>query len=681
MIRAFAVILALVFVPVARAEPLTYSVLHDGMIASAPAAKPQLPTIGSGRYRYRFTLRDPHTGLAWPRRAYALSLTLGVHRVLPFVTDPKGVYQGITDDAGKTSIFLLPFRVADQQWDFRERFGDGPYGETFKLVTTNPEQPLADMPYAITICSKPAQTFYGYSHIDGRTGFTASPRAEQLKIRGGVIPTDDTSDVCGETKALAPVEKDATVLPPEFPAKARIQAILYEGDTALKAHDYVKAHAHFAQADAIFRDHSAELQNPSSLMGHAEIRYYAALATGGGRLGDPCPELEEARQLAQTARDRSNAADEADMLVIVNTFLGDVDRQAALYKCAAAVGRGVQQSLVGHYYLSGIREVGSELLLKPGARFEWMLAYGSMDQSASGTWRVDGTMLILSTDRPDTRAPLAVLGPFIPWDVDAENAMRRRTLEVAQAAVAARCPFLAIADSVASTPRAYLDDAEREAAKAAASKEIAPVKARERASRAQVEIDAAAAMSATVDKSAVMAKANTALAAWQTDDADLYDVYDRAGLQRPARATPRLPAACIMPAFVDADSDDQPHWASGLGVQVRFADEDLPAAAMDVTFQFRNAANIEVESDRNGYAFVPAGNASTWTRVSLAILTQGGIKTVTLPVSLPKPTGIQAILLNAKALAASPFETMRLTISGSDLAPEGRLARGKYSRQ
>jgi hypothetical protein len=55
-------------------------------------------------------------------------------------------------------------------------------------------------------------------------------------------------------------------------------------------------------------------------------------------------------------------------------------------------------SLPGHYYLQGVTEVGSELLLKIDGKFEWMLAYGNVDQQASGEWRVAGDKVTLVSE-------------------------------------------------------------------------------------------------------------------------------------------------------------------------------------------------------------------------------------------------------------------------------------------
>ncbi|MEG1055288.1 MAG: hypothetical protein RSF79_24980 [Janthinobacterium sp.] len=75
---------------------------------------------------------------------------------------------------------------------------------------------------------------------------------------------------------------------------------------------------------------------------------------------------------------------------------------SGLLACAAlawplAAGAADQGAsfLPGHYYLQGVMETGSELLLKKDGTFEWMLSYGSMDEQASGEWRVDGDKLTL----------------------------------------------------------------------------------------------------------------------------------------------------------------------------------------------------------------------------------------------------------------------------------------------
>ena len=56
--------------------------------------------------------------------------------------------------------------------------------------------------------------------------------------------------------------------------------------------------------------------------------------------------------------------------------------------------------LVGHYYLHGVREVGSELLLQADGRFRFSMSYGAVDQNAAGSWQVQGDRVALAADEP-----------------------------------------------------------------------------------------------------------------------------------------------------------------------------------------------------------------------------------------------------------------------------------------
>jgi hypothetical protein len=65
--------------------------------------------------------------------------------------------------------------------------------------------------------------------------------------------------------------------------------------------------------------------------------------------------------------------------------------------------------LSGHYYLQNVREVGSELLLRPDGNFEWMLAYGAADYYAKGTWRVEQGSVILNATPLKDDAPFRLI--------------------------------------------------------------------------------------------------------------------------------------------------------------------------------------------------------------------------------------------------------------------------------
>ncbi|WP_454674592.1 ankyrin repeat domain-containing protein [Achromobacter pestifer] len=81
---------------------------------------------------------------------------------------------------------------------------------------------------------------------------------------------------------------------------------------------------------------------------------------------------------------------------------------AGIADCAQPValrgagGKAVSKSassggLPGHYYLRGMREVGSELLLSGDGSFDYLMSYGAVDIVARGTWRSDGRHVYLDS--------------------------------------------------------------------------------------------------------------------------------------------------------------------------------------------------------------------------------------------------------------------------------------------
>lgn len=97
----------------------------------------------------------------------------------------------------------------------------------------------------------------------------------------------------------------------------------------------------------------------------------------------------------------------------------------------AAIGcRGGHERLAGHYYLNGVMEVGSELLLRKDGSFEFMLAYGANDQYGKGCWAQEGSKISLipagqgrvtGRHTPDSRGltgiVLDVQGSALVWNI------------------------------------------------------------------------------------------------------------------------------------------------------------------------------------------------------------------------------------------------------------------------
>jgi len=65
--------------------------------------------------------------------------------------------------------------------------------------------------------------------------------------------------------------------------------------------------------------------------------------------------------------------------------------------------------MTGHYYLRGVMEVGSELLLKPDGKFEFMLANGAADYWGRGSWKAVDGAVVLTSDPSNHGDPFALV--------------------------------------------------------------------------------------------------------------------------------------------------------------------------------------------------------------------------------------------------------------------------------
>jgi hypothetical protein len=74
-----------------------------------------------------------------------------------------------------------------------------------------------------------------------------------------------------------------------------------------------------------------------------------------------------------------------------------------------AADAALQATLPGHYYLSGVTEVGAEILLRPNGKFEYSLAYGAVDEYAKGEWTVWNQRVIFRSQ--ESRRKAASLQP------------------------------------------------------------------------------------------------------------------------------------------------------------------------------------------------------------------------------------------------------------------------------
>lgn len=134
--------------------------------------------VGTGAHRYRFVLNDTETGQPAANRRFALS-----HKQidLDFVVAEKDVYQGVTDERGRTPTFALSQTADAAGWVLRERFGEGDFGEQMKM-TSESDEPLSGVHYALVICGDSPQLYRGVSDANGLTGYAASAKAASVML-------------------------------------------------------------------------------------------------------------------------------------------------------------------------------------------------------------------------------------------------------------------------------------------------------------------------------------------------------------------------------------------------------------------------------------------------------------------------------------------------------------------
>jgi hypothetical protein len=331
----------------------SYVALETGRLASSVDAAKSL-VVGEGRYAYQFTLIDPHTAKPWPNHPYALTTGPHNHYHLPFVADPKNVYQGVSDGEGKTTLFRLPVKISDRDWDLRERFGSGPNGETFRLTAAGTGKPLSDYPYLLMICSTPPKYHIGYSYPNGDTAYSASDKPERITLsEGGSFDENDLPKSCDEPEenddASSPkaeashalsatavssdaVAPDAATDPSNGQGKALFE-LLKTGDEALQARAYPKAQRVFEQADAIILKHRTEFDNFAGFYGRAELQIHLATAIGDGKLGDPCPTITRSREWAAKAKLETYNDGETERRNEVDALIGRIDGEAKRLSC------------------------------------------------------------------------------------------------------------------------------------------------------------------------------------------------------------------------------------------------------------------------------------------------------------------------------------------------------------
>jgi hypothetical protein len=72
---------------------------------------------------------------------------------------------------------------------------------------------------------------------------------------------------------------------------------------------------------------------------------------------------------------------------------------AGALPAAAQSCKPARADMAGLYTLRGVMETGSQIMLRADGRFQYMLAYGAVDELAEGCWQRVNDVVVLTTTK------------------------------------------------------------------------------------------------------------------------------------------------------------------------------------------------------------------------------------------------------------------------------------------
>lgn len=467
---------------------------------------------------------------------------------------------------------------------------------------------------------------------------------------------------------------------PQDPEQA-VMALVHQAIEAKATGNHAAALDAYSKAAAVLAAAPSQ-QDGWGLLFQADLQRDIARTAFAAGAGNPCSSLDQGKAFLDRARTALTEKGGAAMGEAVDGIEQSLKDQRARMRCApsvpaAAVSKAAEVgkpdvALVGHYYLSGVMETGSQLRLKSDGRFDWYISYGAVDQVAQGRWGRNGQTVTLAADVPSADTPLLRADQTLPWDEEVERRLRDAEWSRQAAAVVARCPWGA---GVVPAASVYLPEdrppaSAAELAKAAGTKQAAE-SARDAAARALAK--AVAAGASEVDRAA----ADSTMNDWYSASYAMEQAHRDTGLPVPDIAAPVLPPECRQPPRDDEARLPPEQWRRGIAVLLGDPAREMRLSRVGVTFVFNDGRRETAETTRGGWAFVSSRKGAALEQLVISI-PQSGIAPVTLTIA-PLAEGVQTVIVDTQRLASPPFAAMRLTVEGRDLIPEG-MPRGRYSR-
>jgi hypothetical protein len=358
--------------------------------------------------------------------------------------------------------------------------------------------------------------------------------------------------------------------------------------------------------------------------------------------------------------------------------------------CAGYGGAADLSGLAGHYYLHGVQEVGSELILHPNGGYQWMLAYGADEFVSKGSWTHEQGRVVLQADPAQEGGALFSFEethPIRPWDADAEKFLQERQLHLEKNRILARCPFLDTAD-YASAPKNEQDvsqaELERKARAALAELERAKLEL-ERTARDAVGASSQVQqlpqeISAVTSPEAAMRKAVAAMDRYQNAWLFAKESHWAVRWPIPARSEPVFPAQCTMPPEPVIDRDKPDTWKGGMAVVVGNAGEGLKFSGIQVEFVFSDGRTEKYITGRSGMVALPLRSSAILQKIMLGTADGSrGAETLLIPPAGSAKGTVYMVHFNSKGLEKPFFTSMELIVKGTELYFP--TIDGSYARQ
>lgn len=341
----------------------------------------------------------------------------------------------------------------------------------------------------------------------------------------------------------------------------------------------------------------------------------------------------------------------------------------------------------GHYYLEGVMEVGSELLLKPDGRFEWMLSYGAVDQQAEGQWESTAGGIVLQRDQSPTPGGLFSIAETAAWNEDAQQRLQRSEQAQDEQRVYDACPFMKTLET--ELPQIEVNDiaarrnAEADGAPASADggKRVDAALAAWKQASTGLERSVARAMAKAAENSRAPNAADAAMAAVTMHEAQLAaEAYLQAVAQAlDAHAEAGLPTPDLPQPDIDRKACQVPRTPAGKGgyaVVVGNLAALMRLAGVGVEFRFKDGHVERRVTDPDGWALVPSRRGAQLREIEFSAA-DGSYPSETLRVPGGKAR-IFAVDAKVGGLEEAPFETLILEPENGALRStqfEGRYVR------